>query len=219
LIDAAEIKLAGDLSDDIPKMAGDRPRYGLLISALGAIVLAVSVFLPWYGLSFTPTGVAFAQQMGDQAAAQFGNAALQSYMSEFHANLGMLAGHQFAALSAHQVLKDMNVVLLVIAGTAIVIALMALAGAGSSTSSPDGHRAPLALLGILAALCVLYRMVDPPTPAGNFLALALREGAWLALLGSAAMVAGAVWPDRLGGSTPSDAKLENALSGLSGWTP
>ena len=96
---------------------------------------------------------------------------------------------------------------------------MALAGAGSSTSSPDGHRAPLALLGILAALCVLYRMVDPPTPAGNFLALALREGAWLALLGSAAMVAGAVWPDRLGGSTPSDAKLENALSGLSGWTP
>ena len=55
-------------------MAGDRPRYGLLISALGAILLAVSVFLPWYGVSFTATGLAYAQQIGDQAAAQFGNA-------------------------------------------------------------------------------------------------------------------------------------------------
>jgi hypothetical protein len=68
-------------------MVGDRPRYGLLISALGAIVLAVSVFLPWYGVSFTADGLAYAQQIGDQAAAQFGNATLQSYLGEFHANL------------------------------------------------------------------------------------------------------------------------------------
>jgi len=150
-------------------MAGDRPRYGLLISALGAIVLAVSVFLPWYGVSFTAAGIAFAQQAGDQAAAQFGNATLQSYMGEFHANLSSLAGHQFTALSAHQALKDLNVVLLLLAGAAIVIALLALAGAGfSSASSPDGHRGPLALLGIVAAVCVLFRIVDPPTPAGNF---------------------------------------------------
>src|SRR5271154_3084092 len=140
-------------------MAGDRPRYGLLISALGAVVLAVSVFLPWYGVSFTAAGLAFAQQIGDQAVSQFGNAALQGYLGEFHANLNSLAGHQFIALSAHQALKNMNVVLLVIAGVAIVIALMALAGVGAL--SLDGHRAPLALLGILAALCVLFRMVDP----------------------------------------------------------
>jgi hypothetical protein len=202
-------------------MSGDRPRYGLLISALGAIVLAVSVFLPWYGVSFTATGLAYAQQIGDQAASQFGNATLQSYLGEFHANLASLAGHQFTALSAHQALKDLNVVLLLLAGAAIAIALLALAGAGfSSASAPDGHRAPLALLGIVAAACVLFRMADPPAPAGNFLALSLREGAWLALLGSAAMIAGALWPDRLGSSAaPSDAKLENAWSGLSGWTP
>jgi len=201
-------------------MAGDRPRYGLLISALGAIVLAVSVFLPWYGVSFTAAGIAFAQQAGDQAAAQFGNATLQSYMGEFHANLSSLAGHQFTALSAHQALKDLNVVLLLLAGAAIVIALLALAGAGfSSASSPDGHRGPLALLGIVAAVCVLFRIVDPPTPAGDFLALSLREGAWLALLGSVAMVAGSLWPERLGAGSPSDAKLESAWSGLSGWTP
>jgi hypothetical protein len=151
-------------------MAGDRPRYGLLISAMGAIVLAVSVFLPWYGVSFTASGLAFAQQAGDQAAAQFGNATLQSYMGEFHANLSSLAGHQFTALSAHQALKDLNVVLLLLAGAAIVIALLALAGAGfSSTSAPDGHRAPLILLGIVAAACVLFRIIDPPAPAGGFL--------------------------------------------------
>jgi hypothetical protein len=201
-------------------MAGDRPRYGLLISAMGAIVLAVSVFLPWYGVSFTASGLAFAQQAGDQAAAQFGNATLQSYMGEFHANLSSLAGHQFTALSAHQALKDLNVVLLLLAGAAIVIALLALAGAGfSSTSAPDGHRAPLILLGIVAAACVLFRIIDPPAPAGGFLELSLREGAWLALLGSAAIVVGSLWPERVGASDPSDAKLESVWSGLSGWTP
>ncbi len=75
------------------------------------------------------------------------------------------------------------------------------------------------LLGIVAAACVLFRIVDPPTPAGAFLALSLREGAWLALLGSAAMVAGSLWPENLGSRIPSDAKLESAWSGLSGWTP
>jgi hypothetical protein len=198
-------------------MAGDRARYGLLISTLGAIVLAVSVFLPWYGVSFTAAGLTSVQQIGDQAASQFGNAAMQSYMSNFHAGLNSLAGHQFMALSAHQALKDLNVVLLLLAGLAVVIALMALAGPGFSSS--DGHRAPLGLLGAVAAVCVLYRMVDRPTPAGDLLALALREGAWLALLGSVAMVVGALWPDHLDAPTPSEARVKSAWSELSGWTP
>jgi hypothetical protein len=206
-------------------MTGDRPRYGLLVSAFGAIVLAVAVFLPWYGVSFTAAGIAFAQQAGSEAAAQFGNAALQSYMGEYHATLSTLAGHQFTALSAHQALKDLNVVLLLLAGAAIVISLLALAGAGfSSASSPDGHRGPLALLGLLAAACVLFRIVDPPTPAGagGVLALSLREGAWLALLGSVAMVVGAFLPEGLSarGASSSDAKkLQGTWSELSGWTP
>jgi hypothetical protein len=201
-------------------MAGDRPRYGLLISAAGAIVLAVSVFLPWYGISVTASGIALAQQAGDQAAAQFGNAALQGYLGEFHANLSALAGRQLTALSAHQALKDLNVVLLLLAGVAIVIALLALAGAGfSSASAPDGHRGPLVLLGVVATVCVVFRIVDPPTPAGNMLALSVREGAWLALLGSAAIVAGALWPERRGAGSPSDAKLQSAWAELSGWTP
>jgi len=201
-------------------MTGDCPRYGLLVSAFGAIVLAVAVFLPWYGVSFTAAGIAFAQQAGDQAAAQFGNATLQSYMGEYHATLSTLAGHQFTALSAHQALKDLNVVLLLLAGVAIVIALLALAGAGfSSASSPDGHRGPLALLGLVAAACVLFRIVDPPTPDGGVLALSLREGAWLALVGSLAMVAGSLWPRHLRAPQASEVKVEGVWSGLSGWTP
>ena len=58
-------------------MAADRSRYGLLVSALGAVLLAVAVFLPWYGLSFTAHGIALAQQVGDQFAAQYGNAEMQ----------------------------------------------------------------------------------------------------------------------------------------------
>jgi hypothetical protein len=204
-------------------MTGDRPRYGLLVSAFGAVVLAVAVFLPWYGVSFTAAGIAFAQQAGDQAAAQFGNAALQSDMGEYHATLSTLAGHQITALSAHQALKDLNVVLLLLAGAAIVIALLALAGAGfSSASSPDGHRGPLALLGLVAAACVIFRMVDPPTPAGGVLALSLREGAWLALLGAVAIVVGAFLPEGLsarGASSSDTKKLQSTWSELSGWTP
>ena len=196
-------------------MAGDRPRYGPLVSALGAIVLAVSVFLPWYGVSFTAHGIAFAQQVGSQVASQFGNATLQSYMAGLHTSLAGLAGHEFTALSAHQALKDLNVVLLILAGLGCVLALLALAG----SQSPEANRGPLALLGAIAAACVLYRILDPPTPPGELLALSLREGAWLALLGALAIVGGALWPRRAASAGLSDAKVENAWSELSGWTP
>ena len=69
------------------------------------------------------------------------------------------------------------------------------------------------------ACCVLYRMVDPPTPAGDLLALSLREGAWLALLGSVAMVLGGMWPRCASATASPDARVRDAWSGLSGWTP
>jgi hypothetical protein len=197
-------------------MAAERPRYGPVVSTLGAIVLAVSVFLPWYGVSFTASGIALVQQVGDQVASQFGNASLRGYMNAAHANLSSLAGHQFTALSAHQALKDLNVVLLIVSGLAIAIALRALAAPGSGF---DGHRSPLALLGVAAAACVLYRMVVPPAPAGDVLALSLREGAWLSLLGSAAITGGALWPRRIETPSASQGNVERAWSGLSGWTP
>jgi hypothetical protein len=161
-------------------MAGNRSRYGLLVSALGAIVLAVSVFLPWYGMSVT-------------------------------------AHHQLTAVSAHQALRDLNIVLLVLAGLAMLDALFPLARSVSSV--PDGAGASVVLLGTVATVCVLYRMVDPPTPPGDLVALSLREGAWLALLGSLTMVLGGLWPRRVPSPAASDVRAHTAWSGLSGSTP
>jgi hypothetical protein len=199
-------------------MAGERPRYGLLVSACGAILLAISVFLPWYGLTFTASGVAFVQQVADQAASQFGNANLQALIGAQHANLSALAGHEFVAVSAHQALKNLNIVLLLLAGLAILDALVPLARGGSSV--PNGGGAAVVVLGAVATVCVGYRMLSPPSPAGDLVSLSLREGAWLALLGSLAIVAGGLWPTtRTTSSAASEPTLDTTWSGLSGWTP
>ncbi len=196
-------------------MTGERPRYGQLVSAFGAVVLAVAVFLPWYGISFTSNGLSYVQRVGSQVASQYGNAALQGYMSSLDASLAGYVGHEFVAVSAHQALKTLNVVLLVVAGIGCVVALLALAGSASA----QANRGVLALLGAVAAACVLYRMISPPNPAGGLLSMSLREGAWLALIGSLAMIAGAVWPAGRAADSAREKDLQDAWSGLSGWTP
>jgi hypothetical protein len=197
-------------------MDGSRSRYGLAISALGAITLAVAVFLPWYGLRLTAQGAALAQQVADQIVSQYGNAALQSQATALHAHLSGLAGRELGSLSAHQALSTLNVVLLVVAALGFAIALLALARPAAAS---DANRAPLAVLGALAAVCVFVRIVHPPTPAGQALALSPREGSWLALLGALAIVAGAVWPRERTRVTGGDDDVRNALASLSGWTP
>jgi hypothetical protein len=199
-------------------MAGDRPRYGLLLSAAGAIVLAVSVFLPWYGVSITADGIAFIQRVGNQFAAQFGNAQLQNMVGGLHADLGGLVGHQVTAVSAHQALTNISVLLLIVATAGILLALSGLAR--PEPGSAGSHGGPIALLGALAVACVLYRLVDPPSAASSLITLSLREGAWLALLGSLAMLAGGLFPHGLGrGSSGSERSPQDAWSELSGWTP
>lgn len=198
-------------------MAGDRSRYGLAVSALGAIVLAVSVFLPWYGLSFTAAGVTFVQQLGDQVASQYGNATLQSLVSSAHPGIAGLAGQQFAALSAHQALHDLNIFLLVLAGLAMLDAILPLARSG--VTMPAGAGGSVVVLGSLAAMCVIYRMVELPAPAGSLIAMSLREGSWLALLGSLAMVLGGLWPRAVSSPVVLDSQVRGAWGGLSGWTP
>jgi hypothetical protein len=203
----------------MPNMGDSRASYRLVVAALGAVLLAVAVFLPWYGISFTARGISFVQQVGDQATAQYGNAALRSYLGTFHASLAGLAGHEFVAVTAHEALREINVVLLIVAGLGVVIALVGLAG---PESSAEANRGPLALLGTLAAALALFRILVPPSPGGaggDLLALSVREGAWLALLGALAMIGGAVWPRRGAGKEPSQADLEGVWSGLSGWTP
>jgi hypothetical protein len=196
-------------------MAAGRYRYGLLLATLGAVLVAVAVFLPWYGVSFTPRGVAYFQQVGQQLVAQYGNAQLQGYLGELHSSLAALAGHEVASVSAHQVLSNIGVALLVLAGLALLDALFGLA---RESAVPDGSGASLVPLGAVATACVLYRLLQPPTPSGGLLALSLREGGWLALVGSLMMLAGGLWP-RVSAPAVNEERVERAWSGLSGWTP
>ena len=152
-------------------MAGDRSRYGLSVSALGAIVLAVSVFLPWYGVRLT-------QQTGVEVVSH---------------RLTWLSHQRLALVSGEHALRDLSIVLLVLAGLAILDALVPLAR--TSAPLPGGAGGSVVLLGALASACVVYRMIDPPAALGEQLLLrSLREGAWLALLGSLAIALGGMWP-------------------------
>src|SRR5271163_3281566 len=144
-------------------MAGDRSRYGLSMSSLGASVLALSVFLPWYRVS-----------------------------SFAHADFAAPAGRSLIAVSAQQALPVMKVFLLVLAGLAMLDALLPVMRTGVPV--PGGAGGSVALLGAVAAACALYRILDPPAVTGDVLALSLREGPWLALLASLAMVLGGMWP-------------------------
>jgi len=195
-------------------MTDDRPRYGALIATVGAALLAVSVFLPWYALSWTASGIAFVQQQVANVAVQYGNATLQSEVGSLHTQFGALAGHQFATLSAHQALKYLNVLLLILAVVAFVLALLHLAGA---TELPLSGRAQIAVVGLVATVCVLFRMIDPPAPEENLFSLSLSGGIWLALGSSLGIVVGGLWPLRVTRSKASAAP--DVWDGLSGWTP
>jgi hypothetical protein len=168
-------------------MSDDRAPLGFLISALGAAVLAVSVFLPWYGVSITASGAASAQQELTTVAQQYGNTNFQTGASAIGAEFSSLAGRQLATVSAHDVLKDLSPILLVLAAVSLVVSLLRLAGIDGLFEAGGGQ---LALAGGLAALLVLFRMLVHPASETNLISLSLSWGIWLALLGAAAIVFG-----------------------------
>ena len=168
-------------------MVDERSALGLLIAALGAAVLAISVFLPWYGVSITASGAASAQQELATVAQQYGNTTLQARANEVGAEFSSLAGRQVATVSAHDALKDIGRILLVLAGIALLASLLRLAGIAGLMEGGGGQ---IALVGSLAALCVLFRMLTRPGSETAFVSLSLSWGAWLALLSAAAIVAG-----------------------------
>ena len=168
-------------------MVDDRAPLGFLIAAVGAAVLAVSVFLPWYGVSITASGAASAQQELATAAQQYGNATFQTGASELGAQFSSLAGRQVATVSAHEVLKDIGPLLLVLAGVSLLASLLRLAGVTGLLEAGGGQ---IAVAGSVAALCVLYRMLSRPGGQIDLVSLALSWGIWLALLSAAAIVAG-----------------------------
>jgi hypothetical protein len=198
-------------------MAEVRARYGALIATAGAALLAVSVFLPWYSLSLTAAGISSAQQAVNNAAAQYGNAALQNQVRGIGASFGGLAGHQLTTLSAHQTLKYISVALLILAAIAFLSGLLRLV---SVTDSPLSGSGQIALVGVMASVCVLFRIVERPAPEQDAFSLSLSGGIWLALGSSAAIVLGGVWSGRVSRQSDlSSSTLTKAWDGLSGWTP
>jgi hypothetical protein len=167
-------------------------RVGSLLAAAGAAMLAVSVFLPWYSFRLTANGVAVAQQGLNSVAQQFGNSAFKGLVGSFGNSFGDLAGRQVGTVSAHQALKIISILLLVLAAIAFAVALIRL---GNPAQSGDG-RGLLATVGVAAALMIVFRMVDRPIAPGDVFAVSLSWGVWLALLSSVAIIAGDLWPRR-----------------------
>jgi hypothetical protein len=168
-------------------MVDDRSQLGFLVAALGAAVLAVSVFLPWYGVSITASGASTAQQQLATVAQQYGNTTFQAGANELGAEFSSLAGHQLTTVSAHEVLKDISPILLVLAGLSLLASLLRLAGIPGLLEAGGGS---IAVTGGVAVLFVLYRILTPPGAETNLVSLSLSWGIWLALLSAAAIVVG-----------------------------
>jgi hypothetical protein len=215
----ATVKELSGAADLLVTMANDRRRHGLLVATLGAVLLAVSVFLPWYGVSFTQYGANEVAHAGQEVIERFGNSSLSADAARLPAEAARLAGRQVGSVSAHDVLKNISVILLVLAGLALLDALIPLA---RGTRLPDGAGGALVLLGLLAAVLVAFRIAVPPGTEGNYLSLAPREGAWLSLLGAGAIIVGGLWPRSLRPARDEEqppATADGIWSQLSGWTP
>jgi hypothetical protein len=168
-------------------MRDNRPPRGLLLSALGSAVLAVSMFLPWYSVSITATGAAEAQHQFADAAQQYGNPTMQAMASQIGAGFSSVAGHPLATVSAHQALKDISLVVLLLAGLSLLASLLRLA----DVVEVPGDQ--IALVGFAAVLCVLFRMLSPPGTQTDLVSLSLSWGSWVALAAATAVVGGALW--------------------------
>jgi hypothetical protein len=170
-------------------MNDDRAPLGLLIAAVGAAALAISVFEPWYGLSLTASGATAAQQQLAAFAQQYGNAALQAKVDAVGARYNALVGHRLLTVSAHQAFGHISLILLVLAGIALLSALLRLADARGLFYASGKL---ISLLGALAAGAVIFRIAVKPDGVPAFIPLSLSWGIWLALLSAGAILAGGV---------------------------
>lgn len=165
----------------------DRAPFGLLIAALGAAVLALSVFQPWYGVSISAAGAATARQELAAVAKQYGNANFQAKVNGASARFDSLAGVQLATVSAHQTMAHVSTILLVLAGIALLASVLRLADMRGALRASGSQ---VALLGVLAAGIVVFRIVFRPDPDVGLVNLSLSWGIWLALASAAAVVTG-----------------------------
>jgi hypothetical protein len=168
-------------------MASRGSRIGHVVAVAAAALLAVTVFLPWYSITITASGAAYAQSALNLVAQQYGNATLQAEATDVGAQFPAVAGHRLATVSAHQSLHTVSVLLLALAALAFFGALMWLAEMSEPVKVDGGQ---VAAVGVVAALLVLFRIIDRPATPGQLVSLSTSWGIWLALLSSLAIIAG-----------------------------
>lgn len=191
-------------------------RTGLALSALGGMATAISVFLPWYGISFTRAAVDFATGAITRFLPQLNGS---SFVESLRAAGNAAAGHDVANVSAHQVLSHTSTVLLAIGGAAALFGVLSLAQGRPLVPNWAGL---MSLIGFAGAALVAWKMLSMPDPAPGLIKLSLKGGAYLALLGCLAIAGGALWPRTLDApkvSAPAPAGGDDVWSELSGWTP
>src|SRR5689334_8848783 len=99
-------------------------RFGSVVAVTGAATLALSVFLPWYSVGITAGGPAYAQQQMNAVAQQFGNSTLQAAATKIGAQFPTLAGHQLGTVNAHQIVKTISALLLILAAVGFLGGLL-----------------------------------------------------------------------------------------------
>jgi hypothetical protein len=118
-------------------------------------------------------------------------------------------------VTEHAALPYMKGFLLVLAGLALLDALLPLVRAAAPV--PGGAGGSVALLGVLAAACALYRIVDPPALGAGAVSLTLLEGPWLTLLAALTMMLGGMWPRSVvGPPATSEVRVQGIWPGVPG---
>jgi hypothetical protein len=157
-------------------MRSNRERAGLGIATLGAGAMLASLWQPWYRFQLPSDLV----ERVNQFSGQFGN-----FGALIRQGAASLAQHGPFHLSGWLVFRGFDVMLCMLAVFGLVLGLQALATSSRIVLVPEGKA--FALLGAVAGALTVYHMVHLPLPGG---VLAVDRGAWIAVIGAGAMIAG-----------------------------
>lgn len=157
-------------------MRSNREQAGLGVASLGAAAMLLSLWQPWYGFQLPADML----QRVTAFSSQFGN-----FGALIRQGAATLAQHGPYQLSGWLVFRGFDVMLCVLAIAGLVLGLQALVASERLVLIPEGKG--FALLGAVAGALIAYHLVRRPLPGG---VLVLERGAWIALVGAAAMVVG-----------------------------
>src|SRR6202521_1345513 len=154
-------------------MDSGRSPYGHLLAGAGGVMLAISVFLPWFALSPPQSVVNDVLRSVDHS----------SPLGQFETDVINLGASYMRVhplpLTLQQLTTQTWILLLVIGVLALLLSVAALAR--SAPLFPRGDARPLGLLGAVALGLILHRLILPFNTSLPF-DLPRREGGWIALV-------------------------------------